>query len=84
MAQGAVPVFDIVGVGFGPSTLALAIAVTEYNRTSEQPVTAQFLKRTSSLLSNTAVRVGEILQSIVDRRTRIVPVQSQYAAQGAS
>src|SRR5438067_8571539 len=33
--------FDVIGVGFGPSNLALAIAVTEH----ERPVTAHFLER---------------------------------------
>ncbi|MEU5696621.1 lysine N(6)-hydroxylase/L-ornithine N(5)-oxygenase family protein [Actinosynnema sp. NPDC020468] len=39
------PVFDVLGVGFGPSNLALAIAVTEYNATAEDVVTAHFLER---------------------------------------
>ncbi|ALG07097.1 lysine N(6)-hydroxylase/L-ornithine N(5)-oxygenase family protein [Kibdelosporangium phytohabitans] len=43
MAEPAV--YDIVGVGFGPSNLALAIALTEYNERAGKPVTAQFLER---------------------------------------
>ncbi|ONI81176.1 L-lysine 6-monooxygenase [Actinosynnema sp. ALI-1.44] len=43
MAEPAV--YDIVGVGFGPSNLALAIALTEYNEHADEPVTAQFLER---------------------------------------
>ncbi|MEJ2853467.1 MULTISPECIES: lysine N(6)-hydroxylase/L-ornithine N(5)-oxygenase family protein [unclassified Saccharothrix] len=41
------PVFDVLGVGFGPSNLALAIAVTEYNAAArpEDVVTAHFLER---------------------------------------
>ncbi|MBB5956875.1 L-ornithine N5-oxygenase [Saccharothrix tamanrassetensis] len=41
------PVFDVLGVGFGPSNLALAIAVTEYNAAvgPEDVVTAHFLER---------------------------------------
>lgn len=40
------PVHDLVGVGFGPSNLALAIAVHEHNATtSGVPVTARFLER---------------------------------------
>jgi L-ornithine N5-oxygenase len=41
------PVFDVLGVGFGPSNLALAIAVTEYNASAraEDVVTAHFLER---------------------------------------
>nr|WP_042183108.1 lysine N(6)-hydroxylase/L-ornithine N(5)-oxygenase family protein [Kibdelosporangium sp. MJ126-NF4]CEL15360.1 Siderophore biosynthesis protein, monooxygenase [Kibdelosporangium sp. MJ126-NF4]CTQ95601.1 Siderophore biosynthesis protein, monooxygenase [Kibdelosporangium sp. MJ126-NF4] len=38
-------IYDIVGVGFGPSNLALAIALTEYNENADEPVTAQFLER---------------------------------------
>ncbi|HWO58794.1 MAG TPA: SidA/IucD/PvdA family monooxygenase [Umezawaea sp.] len=34
---------------------------------------------TSSLLSNLAVRVGEILESVVDRRTPSIPAQPEYA-----
>jgi L-ornithine N5-oxygenase len=42
-----VPVYDIVGVGFGPSNLALAIALTEYNDKAGpgEAVTAHFLER---------------------------------------
>ncbi|GAA3856991.1 lysine N(6)-hydroxylase/L-ornithine N(5)-oxygenase family protein [Saccharothrix violaceirubra] len=41
------PVFDVLGVGFGPSNLALAIAVTEYNEAGadDDVVTAHFLER---------------------------------------
>lgn len=41
------PVFDVLGVGFGPSNLALAIAVAEHNATAdaEDVVTAHFLER---------------------------------------
>src|SRR5262245_61603677 len=38
-------VYDLVGVGFGPSNLALAIALTEFNEQTAKPVTAQFLER---------------------------------------
>ncbi|WP_020668488.1 lysine N(6)-hydroxylase/L-ornithine N(5)-oxygenase family protein [Amycolatopsis nigrescens] len=39
------PVYDLVGVGFGPSNLALAIALTEHNESADEPVTAHFLER---------------------------------------
>jgi L-ornithine N5-monooxygenase len=39
------PEFDLIGVGFGPSNLALAIAVTEHNAAGSKPVTARFLER---------------------------------------
>ncbi|WP_344414360.1 lysine N(6)-hydroxylase/L-ornithine N(5)-oxygenase family protein [Amycolatopsis minnesotensis] len=40
-----VPVYDVIGVGFGPSNLALAIALTEHNAGNGDPVTAHFLER---------------------------------------
>jgi L-ornithine N5-oxygenase len=41
-----VPVYDVVGVGFGPSNLALAIAISEHNSRSDGPATtAVFLER---------------------------------------
>ncbi|WP_243707615.1 lysine N(6)-hydroxylase/L-ornithine N(5)-oxygenase family protein [Micromonospora sp. KC606] len=40
------PILDILGIGFGPSNLALAIAVFEHNRSgTSEPVTAEFLER---------------------------------------
>ncbi|MEV4516210.1 lysine N(6)-hydroxylase/L-ornithine N(5)-oxygenase family protein [Dactylosporangium sp. NPDC049525] len=44
--EDAVPVYDLVGVGFGPSNLALAIAVHERNAAAgSPPVSALFLER---------------------------------------
>ena len=40
-----VPIYDLVGVGFGPSNLALAIALAEHNAGTGEPVTAHFLER---------------------------------------
>ncbi|MEV4598332.1 lysine N(6)-hydroxylase/L-ornithine N(5)-oxygenase family protein [Amycolatopsis sp. NPDC049253] len=47
VVDGQVPVYDVVGVGFGPSNLALAIALTEHNAApgSGDTVTAHFLER---------------------------------------
>ena len=42
---GQVPVYDVAGVGFGPSNLALAIALTEHNASGADTVTAHFLER---------------------------------------
>jgi L-ornithine N5-monooxygenase len=42
------PLYDLVGVGFGPSNLALAIAVAEHNARSASPVDALFLERQQS------------------------------------
>lgn len=40
------PILDLVGVGFGPSNLALAIAVLEHNNDPEvtRPITAEFVE----------------------------------------
>ncbi|RBM21203.1 L-lysine 6-monooxygenase [Prauserella sp. PE36] len=43
--QEGTPVYDLVGVGFGPSNLALAIAVAEHNSGTSDTVTAHFLER---------------------------------------
>ncbi|MGC5287778.1 lysine N(6)-hydroxylase/L-ornithine N(5)-oxygenase family protein [Micromonospora sp. DT231] len=43
---GAIPVYDLLGIGFGPSNLALAVAVREHNDgAGADPVTAVFLER---------------------------------------
>ena len=41
------PVYDIVGIGFGPANLALAIAIEEHNAgvPSEEKITAAFIER---------------------------------------
>ncbi|MFT4127786.1 MAG: SidA/IucD/PvdA family monooxygenase [Gordonia sp. (in: high G+C Gram-positive bacteria)] len=36
---------DLVGIGFGPSNLALAIAIEEFNATAERRMSARFLER---------------------------------------
>lgn len=38
-------VLDILGVGFGPSNLALAVAIKEYNLKKETPLSALFLEK---------------------------------------
>jgi L-ornithine N5-monooxygenase len=39
-------ILDVVGVGFGPSNLALAIAIAEHNaRSASEPLTARFVER---------------------------------------
>jgi L-ornithine N5-oxygenase len=45
MGMSAPPEFDLLGVGFGPSNLALAIAVAEHNATATEPITSHFLER---------------------------------------
>ncbi|MCS7481128.1 lysine N(6)-hydroxylase/L-ornithine N(5)-oxygenase family protein [Umezawaea endophytica] len=43
--DGDVPVYDLVGVGFGPANLALAIAVAEHNAGGDDVVTAHFFEK---------------------------------------
>ena len=40
-------IFDLVGVGFGPSNLALGIAIEEFNQDTEQPLNAIFFENSS-------------------------------------
>lgn len=42
--NGDTPVLDLVGVGFGPSNLALAIAIREYNETHADRINAEFVE----------------------------------------
>lgn len=45
--SGSGTIYDVLGIGFGPSNLALAIAVQEYNTqvTTEERIVAGFLER---------------------------------------
>lgn len=47
VAGDRIPVYDVVGVGFGPSNLALAIALTEHNAAAGAggTITAHFLEK---------------------------------------
>ncbi|MBT2422294.1 lysine N(6)-hydroxylase/L-ornithine N(5)-oxygenase family protein [Streptomyces sp. ISL-22] len=46
MGARAAEVYDVVGIGFGPSNLSLAVALEEHNvHTPDEPVTAVFLER---------------------------------------
>ena len=48
-SPGTTGTTDLLGVGFGPSNLALAIAVEEHNRaTADPPLTATFVERQST------------------------------------
>jgi L-ornithine N5-monooxygenase len=72
--NGHRPVLDIVGVGFGPSNLALAIAVHEYNETAARPITAEFVElksefgwHTGMLLPGTTMQIS-FLKDLVTQR----------------
>ncbi|RJQ75509.1 L-lysine 6-monooxygenase [Pseudonocardiaceae bacterium YIM PH 21723] len=68
------PVYDLVGVGFGPSNLALAIAVAEHNGQVAQPVTTHFLEKQPrfgwhrGMLIDTATMQVSFLKDLVTLR----------------
>ncbi|MDT8912590.1 lysine N(6)-hydroxylase/L-ornithine N(5)-oxygenase family protein [Amycolatopsis sp. PS_44_ISF1] len=74
VAEGQVPVYDVVGVGFGPSNLALAIALTEHNASGADTVTAHFLECQSGfgwhrgMLIDTATMQVSFLKDLVTMR----------------
>ncbi|MEC3976266.1 lysine N(6)-hydroxylase/L-ornithine N(5)-oxygenase family protein [Amycolatopsis sp. H20-H5] len=71
-----IPVYDVVGVGFGPSNLALAIALTEHNAKAgaDGTVTAHFLERQErfgwhrGMLIDTATMQVSFLKDLVTMR----------------
>lgn len=44
MITGGGPVYDVVGIGFGPSNLSLAVALDDFGETSGHPLTAAFFE----------------------------------------
>ncbi len=67
-------ILDLVGVGFGPSNLALAVALREYNETAAQPMTAEFVElkpefgwHTGMLLPGTTMQIS-FLKDLVTQR----------------
>ncbi|SCF07984.1 L-ornithine N5-oxygenase [Micromonospora haikouensis] len=74
--HGATPVYDLLGVGFGPSNLALAVAAHEHNggTGAADPVTAVFFERqarfgwhSGMLLSDATMQVS-FLKDLVTLR----------------
>jgi L-ornithine N5-oxygenase len=69
-----IPIYDVVGVGFGPSNLALAIALAEHNTGPGEPVTAHFLERQPrfgwhrGMLIDTATMQVSFLKDLVTMR----------------
>jgi L-ornithine N5-oxygenase len=74
VAGEQVPIYDVVGVGFGPSNLALAIAFAEHNAGAGEPVTAHFLERQPrfgwhrGMLIDTATMQVSFLKDLVTMR----------------
>ncbi|MBM7860589.1 L-ornithine N5-oxygenase [Lentzea nigeriaca] len=58
------PIHDIVGIGFGPSNLALAIALTEHDEQAETPVTAVFLERQEAFGWHRGMLLGDATMQV--------------------
>jgi L-ornithine N5-oxygenase len=68
---------DVVGVGFGPSNLGLAIAIEEYNAASPRPVRAEFVEakkefgwHTGMLLPGTTMQISFLKDLATQRNAR--------------
>lgn len=75
-ANGTDQVLDVLGVGFGPSNLALAIAIREYNdnHAGERPIRAEFIElkpefgwHTGMLIPGTTMQIS-FLKDLVTQR----------------
>lgn len=68
-------IYDVLGIGFGPSNLALAIALIEQDQQVEMPVTARFLERQPEfgwhrgmLLEDATMQVSFLKDLVTTRR----------------
>ncbi|TQM02791.1 lysine N(6)-hydroxylase/L-ornithine N(5)-oxygenase family protein [Pseudonocardia kunmingensis] len=68
---------DVVGVGFGPSNLGLAIAIEEYNAESARPIRAEFVEvkeqfgwHTGMLLPGTTMQISFLKDLATQRNAR--------------
>ena len=68
---------DVVGVGFGPSNLGLAIAIEEHNAESARPVRAEFVEakeqfgwHTGMLLPGTTMQISFLKDLATQRNAR--------------
>jgi L-ornithine N5-monooxygenase len=68
---------DVVGVGFGPSNLGLAIAIEEHNAASPRPVRAEFVEakerfgwHTGMLLPGTTMQISFLKDLATQRNAR--------------
>jgi L-ornithine N5-oxygenase len=75
-AEGDEPL-DVVGVGFGPSNLGLAIAIEEHNAVSPRPVRAEFVEakkqfgwHTGMLLPGTTMQIS-FLKDLATQRNAL-------------
>jgi L-ornithine N5-oxygenase len=57
-------VLDLVGIGFGPSNLGLAIAIDEHNQTSSRPLTATFLERQPAFGWHRGMLIGDATMQV--------------------
>jgi L-ornithine N5-monooxygenase len=68
---------DLVGIGFGPSNLGLAIAVEEHNAEAERPLRAEFVEaqdvfgwHTGMLLPGTTMQISFLKDLVTQRNAR--------------
>ncbi|MCV7227872.1 lysine N(6)-hydroxylase/L-ornithine N(5)-oxygenase family protein [Mycolicibacterium komossense] len=80
MASTTNGILGVVGVGFGPSNLGLAIALEEHNETAEAPISAEFLEaklefgwHTDMLIPGTTMQIS-FLKDLASQRN----VRSRY------
>lgn len=77
MRRESSPIDDVIGIGFGPSNLALAIAIEEHNESSPTALTARFFERRAEfawhpgmLLPGTTMQVSFFKDLATQRNTR--------------
>ena len=88
MHTDSVPVYDVIGIGFGPSNLALAIAIEEYNEAFATGLTARFFERRAQfewhpgmLLPGATMQVSFFKDLATQRNTRSAYTFLSYLAE---
>lgn len=87
MCSEQIPTQDLIGIGFGPSNLALAIAIEEHNQSGEAPITARFFERRphfewhpGMLLPGATMQVSFLKDLATQRNTRSAYTFLSYLA----
>ncbi|GAA3962368.1 lysine N(6)-hydroxylase/L-ornithine N(5)-oxygenase family protein [Gordonia caeni] len=89
MRRETYPILDVIGIGFGPSNLALAIAIEEHNEAAPgAALTAQFVERRTRfqwhpgmLLPGATVQVSFFKDLATQRNTRSAYTFLNYLAE---
>ena len=75
--NGANQVLDVIGVGFGPSNLGLAVALHEYNADAVRPITAEYIElkdefgwHTGMLIPGTTMQISFLKDLVTQRNPR--------------